>query len=56
VLGVSRWTDLGAPALQRSPLAAPTQQRKIAVVSSFYALAERHELIVRTPLIGVSRP
>ena len=29
---------------------------KIAVVPSFYALAERHGLIVRTPLIGVSRP
>ncbi len=42
-------------ALREPPLAASTQRRKIAVISSFYALAERHELIVRTPLIGVSR-
>jgi site-specific recombinase XerD len=43
-------------AFREPPLAASTQRRKIAVMSSFYALAERHELIVRTPLIGVSRP
>lgn len=43
-------------AQREPPLAAATQRRKIAVVSSFFALAEDHELIARTPLKGVRRP
>lgn len=38
------------------PLAAATRARRLAVVSSFYELAEEHELVHSTPLRGVRRP
>jgi site-specific recombinase XerD len=43
-------------AQREPPLAAAIRARKLAVVSNFYSLAEQHEVISRTPLLGVRRP